>query len=131
MDEGTERRGGRSSPSILSDCCEAIIAALYIDGGFVAASKFIRNYWSQILMETAKPPKDAKTELQEWAQGRGLPLPQYSEVSKEGPAHQPSFVIKVAIEEQLSAKASGNSKQNAEQLAAELLIGELKNAEAK
>jgi len=131
MDDGTEGKAGRSSPSILSDCCEAIIAALYIDGGLITAREFIKNHWGPILMETLKPPKDAKTALQEWVLGRGLPLPRYSAIGTEGPAHKPTFVIEVRVADKLTAKASGKSKQKAEQLAAESLIRELKSAEVK
>ena len=119
MDRGTEAKGGRANPSILADCCEAVIAALYIDGGLGVAKKFILTHWMLQLDDTAKPPKDAKTALQEWAQSLGLPLPEYCEVSTTGPAHEPVFVIKAMVKGKAPVKASGSTKQKAEQLAAE------------
>ena len=127
MDDGTEAKGGRSNSSILGDCCEAIIAALYIDGGLDAANNFILTHWIQMLDESKEPPKDAKTTLQEWAQSQGLPLPKYREDSMIGPAHEPIFVIELVVEGKVPVKASGTSKQKAEQLAAELLLRELNN----
>ena len=126
MDDGTEAKGGRNNPSILSDCCESIIAALYIDGGLDVANNFISTHWIQMLDEATEPPKDAKTILQEWAQSHGLPLPKYREDSKRGPAHEPVFVIEAMVEGESPVKASGTSKQKAEQLAAESLLKELK-----
>ncbi len=127
MDDGTEAKGGRNNLSILSNCCEAIIAALYIDGGLGVARNFVVTRWSQLLDETLEPPKDAKTTLQEWAQSHGLILPRYRVVSKRGPAHEPIFIIEVMVEGKSPVKASGISKQKAEQLAAELLLNELEN----
>jgi ribonuclease-3 len=127
MSEGEEASGGRGNPSVLSDCCEAVIAALYIDGGLDVASDFIAKYWSQMAEETPEPPKDAKTTLQEWAQARGFGLPVYSEISRDGPAHKPIFVIEASVDGGKSAEASGTSKQKAEQEAAEKLLEELLN----
>lgn len=127
MDEGTEAKGGRKNLNILSDCCEAVIAALYLDGGIEITKKFIVNHWVQMLDETSAPPKDAKTELQEWAQGLGIQLPEYRVVSKMGPAHEPNFVIEVFVEGKSPVRASGSSKQKAEQLAAKLLLKGFKN----
>ncbi len=127
MSEGEEYSGGRKNPSVLSDCCEAVIAALYIDGGLEVARDFIEKHWSSMLEETPEPPKDAKTGLQEWAQARGLDLPTYAEISREGPPHKPVFVIEVSVKGQAPANASGTSKRKAEQEAAEKLLEELKN----
>ena len=127
MDDGTESKGGRKNLSILADCCEAIIAALYIDGGLDAANSFISTHWIQMIDESKEPPKDAKTTLQEWAQSQGLPLPKYREDSMQGPAHEPVFVIEAMVEGKIPVKASGTSKQKAEQLAAELLLKGLKS----
>ncbi len=129
MSEGEESSGGRSNSSVLSDCCEAVIAALYIDGGLAVASDFITSHWNPIVEETPRPPKDAKTELQEWAQARSLALPKYSEISRDGPAHKPTFVIEVSVGDHPGAQASGTSKQRAEQEAAEVLLAELSQNE--
>ena len=72
MSRGEERMGGREQPAVLADTCEAIIAALYLDGGLDAASNFIRSNWQTVIDQTPLPPKDAKTMLQEWAQQKGL-----------------------------------------------------------
>ena len=75
--------GAASNPAILADACEAVIAAIYLDGGFEAASGFIERFWEPLLTEMEGPPRDPKTALQEWAQGRGLPLPAYRLVGGE------------------------------------------------
>jgi len=121
--------GGRSNPSILSDCCEAVIAALYLDGGLEAANSFIKDKWEPLMENTYEPPKDDKTRLQEWAQAQGLGLPAYSEVKREGPSHAPLFTMKVALSDGKSVFATGKSKRLAEQAAAGLLIDKLENEE--
>ena len=129
MSEGEENSGGRANASVLSDCCEAVIAALYIDSGLDAASDFISNHWATMVEETPRPPMDAKTKLQEWAQARSLALPEYTEISRDGPAHKPTFVIEASIDGhsggRQSAQAAGTSKQRAEQEAAVALLAEL------
>lgn len=127
MDGGTEAKGGRTNPSILADCCEAIIAALYFDAGLHIAKKFILFNWMQQLDEKADPPKDAKTTLQELAQRLGLSLPVYREVSTTGPPHEPVFVVQASLEGKSPVNASGSTKRKAEQLAAELLLKGLKD----
>lgn len=114
--------GGRENPSILSDVCEAVLAALYLDGGLAPAVALVRKHFTALMAEDLSPPKDAKTTLQEWAQGRGLPLPAYSEVGRSGPAHEPVFEVSVSIQGHEPAAASGPSKRAAEQMAAEALL---------
>ncbi len=128
MSEGEESSGGRINPSVLSDCCEAVIAALYIDGGLDVAAEFIAKHWRDMIEETPMPPKDAKTALQEWSQARGLALPSYTEISRDGPAHKPVFVIEASVEGYPAVDASGTSKRKAEQDAAEKLFESLKDA---
>ena len=82
-------QGGRGSRNLLADACEAVIAALFLDGGFDVARRFVERHWQPLLAEQSEPPQDAKTALQEWAQGQGLPLPAYRLVASEGPAHDP------------------------------------------
>ncbi len=122
MSRGEEDSGGRQNPAILADACEAVIAALYLDGGIEAAGTFIRRYWIPLLLEDPDPPKDAKTALQEWAQKRGLELPLYTEISREGPAHAPLFTVKVTVTGLGTKAASGASKRIAEQAAAGALL---------
>ena len=122
-DEG----GGRSNPALLADACEAVIAALYIDGGLEAAAKFVHCCWRDMLAETPSPPKDAKTSLQEWAQARGLALPVYRELTREGPAHSPMFTVEVEIAGKPSISARGASKRTAEQRCAEEMLKKVKD----
>jgi len=125
LSRGEEDTGGRRNPGLLADACEAVIAALYLDGGIDAAAKFIRAEWDPLVAEDARPPKDAKTELQEWAQARGLALPSYREVDRKGPAHAPVFRVEVSVADRAPASASGPSKRAAEQAAAEAMLREL------
>jgi ribonuclease III len=121
-----EEGGGRENPSLLADACEAVMGALYLDGGLAVARHFIERHWHPLLHEDIRPPKDAKTALQEWAQGRGLKLPAYSIRSAEGPAHEPVFEIEVAVEGQKPVVGTGRSRRAAEQAAAASLLAELK-----
>lgn len=89
--------GGRGNPTILGDACEAVIAALYLDGGLEPVRAFIRRMWAAEVDSAAAPPLDAKTALQEWAQGQGLPLPVYETVEQTGAAHEPSFRVCVTV----------------------------------
>jgi len=127
LSTGEEEGGGRENPAIIADCCEAVIAALYLDGGLSVARAFIEREWTGMLGEEPTPPKDAKTALQEWAQAHGLPLPVYTEVSREGPAHAPLFQVEVSVEGHPPAKAEGTTKRAAEQDAAATLLGLLSN----
>ncbi|MCW9045884.1 MAG: ribonuclease III [Alphaproteobacteria bacterium] len=124
-----EEMGGRKNPSLLSDCCEAIIAALYLDGGLSVADKFIRDHWTPLMDNTFEPPKDNKTNLQEWAQAHGLGLPNYSEVSRQGPSHAPEFTLKASLQNNQSAFGIGKSKRAAEQAAAGALLIKLEGGE--
>lgn len=120
-----EAAGGRSNATNIEDACEALIGAMYLDGGLEEAEKFILAHWTERARSTATPPKDAKTALQEWAQARGLPLPGYQVVVSEGPAHAPIFTIEVSVQGFAPAAASGASKRVAEQLAAGQLLNRL------
>lgn len=123
LSKGERAAGGRENAAILADCCEAVIAALYLDGGLEAAAHFIEARWAQMLEDAGAPPIDAKTELQEWAQERGLPLPVYRTTSSTGPAHNPTFSVEASVEGLPVVVASGGSKRVAEKVAAaELLL---------
>ena len=82
---------------LLADACEAIIGAIYLDAGLDAARHFVERHWSALVAADALPPQDAKTALQEWAQARALPPPDYVELSREGPDHQPLFTVEVRL----------------------------------
>jgi ribonuclease III len=121
--------GAAHNPGILADVLEAVIAAIYLDGGFAAAAAFIERFWDPLVAEMAAPPSDAKTTLQEWAQGRGLPLPNYELVATSGPDHAPHFTIAVRVAGQAEASATAPSKRAAETAAAAALLERLTNAE--
>lgn len=122
LSRSEEESGGRDNDALLSDCCEAIVAALYLDGGMEAARRFIYRHWVPLMNEALRPPKDPKTALQEWAQSRGLPLPVYTGISQDGPAHSPTFTVQVFVRGLPRSTASGRSKRAAEQAAAQLLM---------
>lgn len=113
------------SPTLLGNCCEAVIGALFLDAGWEIAARFIDLHWTPYLEAERQPPKDAKTELQEWAQARGLKPPSYDVTATEGPGHDPRFTVRASIEgvDDAEASATGGSKRMAEQRAAEALLG--------
>jgi ribonuclease III len=122
--------GAKGQISMLADACEAVIGALYLDGGLEPARTFVRRHWADAVEASGRrPPQDPKTSLQEWLQGRGLGLPKYAVVSQEGPAHAPEFTVVVMANNGQSAAATGPSKRAAEQAAAEALLGELAGTE--
>ena len=111
--------------SLLADACEAVIGALLLDGGMEAARSFIVEAWAPLLRDGTGAKRDAKSRLQEWAQGRGRPLPRYTIASREGPAHAPQFVVTVDVEGEGQANGEGASKRVAEQAAAAALLQRL------
>lgn len=123
---GDELTADKKDLSTLSDAMEAVIGALYLDGGLEAARSFIHRYWQQsVTIENA--PADPKTALQEWAQGRGLPLPDYQDIRRYGPAHAPKFVVAAHVKGFPSAEAEGDSKRAAQKAAATQLLKQLEN----
>ncbi len=122
LSSGEDQSGGREKPALLADACEALIAALYRDGGFRAAKRFYQTYWARRLKGAITVPRDAKTRLQEWAQGRGLAIPVYEVVSRMGPDHAPTFLLEVKIEGRKPARGKGSAKREAEQAAAAALL---------
>lgn len=110
------------NPAILADVCEALIAALFRDGGLPAARAFIERHWTRRLEADPTPPRDAKSALQEWTMARGLGFPDYEELGRKGPDHAPVFTIRVAVPGHGTAEASGRSKRTAEQAAAGELL---------
>lgn len=125
---GEEEAGGRDNPSLLADTCEAVIAALFLDGGWETAVSFVRARWEPLMAEDVEPPVDSKTELQEWAQGHGLALPAYDVVDRQGPAHAPTFTVEVRVAGRVAARSKGLSKRAAEQGAAKAMLGALRKA---
>jgi ribonuclease-3 len=111
-----------ANPGILADVCEALIAAIYLDGGFATASDFVRRFWQPLIDEMGGPPRDPKTALQEWAQARALALPTYELVATSGPDHALRFTVEAKVAGHDGAKATASSKRTAEAGAAELLL---------
>ncbi len=120
--QNEERSGVRNRASVLSDAVEALLGALYLDGGLEPARVLVRREWSALLEASARPPVSPKTRLQEWTLGRGLGLPEYMLVSSTGPSHQPVFVVRVLAAGH-DAEGTGENKRSAEQAAAEKLLG--------
>lgn len=117
--------GGRRKQALLGDAIEAIIAAVYMDGGFDAARDLILRLWGTRVQTVKQDARDAKTALQEWAQARGFPPPAYVETAREGPDHAPVFTITVQVKSGASAMATAPSKRQAEQAAAKTLLFQL------
>jgi ribonuclease III len=114
--------GARKRPAILADVCEALIGAVYLDGGYPAAEGLVERLWHERMRATTQPPRDPKTILQEWAQARGLPTPAYSEIARSGPDHSPVFRVAVQLPHFAPAEGSGRSKRGAEQAAAAAML---------
>ena len=111
---------------IISDCCESLIGAIYIDKGFEASSKFILNYWKNYLNLSDVTVIDSKTRLQEYSLKKFKTLPIYKLISNTGPRHKPNFKISVKIKDSKTVIADGSSKKNAEQAAAMKLLETIK-----
>lgn len=128
LSAGELKAGGVQKETILADAVEALIGAIYLDGGLEAARKFIHAHWETMLSSGEAPPEDAKTRLQEWAQAKGLPLPHYQVISRTGADHSPVFEVEVRVEGEGSAKACAPSKRSAEKAAAALLLEKIESA---
>ncbi len=118
MSPGETGAGTRDSASVLGDCLEAVLGALYLDGGLAAAAPVIGRLWSPLIDAAPSPPRDPKTTLQEWAQARRRPLPAYKTTAVSGPPHKPVFTVEVRVEGVAPAIGAGGSKRIAEQDAA-------------
>jgi ribonuclease III len=127
----SDAKAGRGNASLLADACEAVIGALFLDGGIDTARSFIVDAWTPMVDDGTGAARDAKTRLQEWAQGRGKPLPHYAVSSRKGPPHAPQFVVTVAVEGEGEASGEGASKRVAEQAAASALLERLNVASEK
>ena len=130
LSRGEEEAGGRRNPGLLADACEALIAAVCLDGGFAAATDVVERLWAPLIDRDVSPPKDAKTMLQEWVQGRGMPLPTYRETERSGPPHAPLFRVEVAVEGLDPVAATGPSKRAAERTAAAMLLSRVRLVDA-
>lgn len=125
LSDAERAAGGAENDNILADSLEAVIGALYMDAGLDACHRVIRDVWSDDIHVLTEPPQDPKTALQEWAQARGLPLPSYNVVGKEGPDHAPLFDICVSVDGFDPVTARGSSRRAAEKDAAAVLLSQL------
>lgn len=114
--------GGRRKQALLGDAMEAVIAAIYRDGGFEAAETVILRLWGKRIAEVEEDARDPKTALQEWAQARGQTPPDYVEIDRSGPDHAPVFTVAARLADGREAQASAPSKRRAEQAAARTLL---------
>lgn len=130
LGQGEMKSGGQRRDSILGDTVEALIGAIYLDGGILSAERCILSWFSEQLNAVALdvPVKDPKTALQEWLQGRGRALPEYQLVKTEGEDHSRLYTMSCIIDELKSAAtATASSRRRAEQLVAEKILKELEN----
>lgn len=119
---GERNAGGERNPSILGDACEAVMGAMFLDGGYEPARQMIERYWRPLMTAALQAPRDAKALLQEWALGRGLPVPSYREVGRSGPDHKPEFRVSIELPGIDPAEGIGPSKREAERAAASSML---------
>jgi ribonuclease III len=122
LSAGEKRGGGAVKDTILSDCLEAVIGAVYLDGGLEPARELVESRWGKLICTQSPPPDDPKTRLQEVAQAKGLKLPEYRLVGKSGTDHQPVFDVEVFVSGMGAASATASSKRAAEKIAAQKLL---------
>ena len=131
LGRGEEKTGGRFKQAIIADCYEALIAAIYLDGGIEPARKFIETQFAGLIEEARRAgaaaafTDDWKSALQEWLQSRGRGLPAYRLADELGPAHRRRFVVEVVVEGESVACAEGRSKKEAAQAAARAALEKL------
>lgn len=128
LSEGEQRGGGAQRPSILADALEAVIGAVFLDGGYAAAHALVQRLLGELIESTEVQgwSKDAKTELQEWLQARRIAVPAYRIVATRGQAHAQTFEVECAVATLgLAARGEGRSRRAAEQEAARRLLDQL------
>ncbi|MEP7281047.1 MAG: ribonuclease III [Rubrivivax sp.] len=133
LSDGEARGGGAQRPSILADATEALIGAVYLDGGFDAAQSVVQRLFGEVITATSADSwsKDAKTELQEWLQARRLPVPVYRIVGTRGQAHAQTFDVECAVVPLgLAERGEGRSRRTAEQWAARRMLDLLKRSDS-
>ena len=129
LSEGEARGGGAQRPSILADAVEAVVGAVYLDGGLAPATALVRQLFGELITGTEAESwsKDAKTELQEWLQGRRLPVPAYRITATRGQAHAQTFEVECAVASLgMAEPGTGRSRRAAEQDAAQRMLARLK-----
>ncbi len=124
MSEGEIREGGKTNESIMADGIEALLGAIYLDSNIDGAKAFINKFWDFDVNK--EPPVDAKTAIQEWAQSKGLGLPEYRLVSQSGTDHNPIFEMEVIVTNNKPVKGQGSNKKEAEKSAAQEFLNNIK-----
>ncbi len=119
------RGAPRPTPAVLADMLEALLGAIFLDAGFETAAAAIERLWGERLGSHNPAPRPPKTQLQEWAQGRGLALPAYKQVGREGSEHEPVFLVEVKVGNLPPARGRGQTKRDAESAAASLMLEQL------
>lgn len=117
-----------ATPAVLSDMLEALLGAVFLDAGFEAAAHVVERLWDTRLGSDNPAPRPPKTQLQEWAQGRGLALPAYRQVGREGSEHEPVFLVEVKVGGLSAAQGRGQTKRDAESAAASAMLEQLNKA---
>ncbi len=125
VDRSERASGGHNKPTLLANAAEAVVGAIYLDAGLKAAETFVLKHWAGTLKANHEKPRDAKSALQEWAQGQGLPAPSYRHDAREGPDHAPIFTATVHVQGHAPAMGTGNSKQEAERSAARAMLAQI------
>lgn len=126
LSDAERQSGGAKNENIVSDAMEALLGAVFLDSGMDAAQKLILSLWDAHILKPAESHQDSKTELQEWVQARGLPLPDYEIVGRTGPDHAPCFEIEVRVRGLDPIIAEGPSRRAAEKTAAEKMLCHIK-----
>ncbi|MEQ9115391.1 MAG: ribonuclease III [Rickettsiales bacterium] len=122
-----ERLGGRANKNILENVVESLLGAMYLDSNFDECKKFISKTWSTLISKVKITPIEPKTFVQEWAQNRGLPFPEYNVTNKTGNDHKPQFTVEIKIQGHLTTTGVGTSKKSAEKKAAQSFINQVIN----
>jgi ribonuclease-3 len=122
---GEARAGVRGRASVLADAIEALLGAMFLDGGLEPVQRFVRARFEGVMIAEAEPPKDAKTTLQEWGQARALGLPGYTIESCDGPSHAPRFMVRVSLGGD-EGQGEAGTRRAAEQAAAQALLTRLR-----
>ncbi len=118
--------GGATNDHILADVFESVIGAIYLDGGYDPCQKLIETHWADTLYTMKKPPQHPKTDIQEWAQGQGLPLPAYDIIGQSGPDHAPIFNIRLTVQGYDPISGEGRSRAEAEKNVAKAFMTHIK-----
>lgn len=126
LGRGEEKTGGRKKTALWANAYEALIAALYLDGGFEVAHRFVRDELAGEVESGPAHPEDAKSALQELLQGQGRPLPKYRVAAERGPSHRRSFRVECCLEDGRVTEGEGTSKKAAQQQAARRALDELR-----